>query len=42
MHTEILGLLTNEQRDQLKQMREEGQARRKERREKFGQPNDNE
>jgi periplasmic protein CpxP/Spy len=41
MHAEILALLTNEQRDQLKQMREEGEARRKERREKSGQPNDN-
>jgi len=40
MHTEILALLTNEQRDQLKQMREEGEARRKERREKRGQPDD--
>jgi Spy/CpxP family protein refolding chaperone len=41
MHAEILALLTNEQRDQLKQMREEGEARRKERREKRAQPNDN-
>ncbi|HEV7905609.1 MAG TPA: Spy/CpxP family protein refolding chaperone [Pyrinomonadaceae bacterium] len=41
MHAEILALLTNEQRDQLKRMREEGEARRKERREKPGQPNDN-
>lgn len=32
MHTEILALLTNEQRDQLKRMREEGHARRKARR----------
>jgi Spy/CpxP family protein refolding chaperone len=41
MRAEILALLTPEQRDQLKRMREEGEARRKERREKFGQPNDN-
>lgn len=41
MHAEILALLTIEQRDQLKRMREEGEARRKERREKLGQPNDN-
>lgn len=41
MHAEILALLTAEQRDQLKRMREEGEARRKERREKLGQPNDN-
>jgi len=41
MHAEILALLTPEQRDQLKRMREEGEARRKERREKFGQPDDN-
>ena len=41
MHAEILALLTNEQRDQLKRMREEGEARRKERRENRGQPNDN-
>jgi hypothetical protein len=32
MHAEILALLTTEQRDQLKRMREEGQARRKARR----------
>jgi len=41
MRVEILALLTTEQRDQLKRMREEGEARRKERREKFGQPDDN-
>jgi len=41
MRAEILALLTTEQRDQLKRMREEGEARRKERREKFGQPDDN-
>jgi Spy/CpxP family protein refolding chaperone len=41
MHAEILALLTPEQRDQLKRMREEGEARRKERREKLGQPNNN-
>jgi hypothetical protein len=41
MHAEILALLTTEQRDQLKRMREEGEARRKERRENRGQPNDN-
>ena len=40
MHTEILALLTTEQRDELKRMREEGEARRKERRGRFGQPND--
>lgn len=32
MHAEILALLTNEQRDQLKRMREEGRERRKARR----------
>jgi Spy/CpxP family protein refolding chaperone len=32
MHAEILALLTNEQRDQLKRMREEGRMRRKARR----------
>lgn len=41
MHAEILALLTPEQRDQLKRMREEGDARRKERRERLGQPDDN-
>lgn len=41
MRAEILALLTLEQRDQLKRMREESEARRKERREKLGQPDDN-
>jgi len=41
MRAEILALLTPEQRDQLKRRREEGEARRKERREKSGQPDDN-
>jgi periplasmic protein CpxP/Spy len=43
MHAEILALLTNEQRDQLKRMREEGHARRKARRdgEAPGTPDDN-
>lgn len=40
MHTEILALLTTEQRDQLKRMRDEGEARRKERRGKLDQPDD--
>ncbi|MDQ1592850.1 MAG: motif family protein [Pyrinomonadaceae bacterium] len=40
MHAELLALLTPEQRDQLKRMREEGEARRKQRREAFGTPND--
>ncbi|HEY0099571.1 MAG TPA: Spy/CpxP family protein refolding chaperone [Pyrinomonadaceae bacterium] len=40
MHAEILALLTAEQRDQLKQMREEGQERRKARREAYGTPDD--
>jgi Spy/CpxP family protein refolding chaperone len=40
MHTEILALLTNEQRDQLKRMREEGQARRRERRDARSTPDD--
>ncbi|MDQ1612197.1 MAG: motif family protein [Pyrinomonadaceae bacterium] len=40
MHAEFLALLTPEQRDQLKRMREEGEARRKQRREAFGTPND--
>lgn len=41
MHAEILALLTNEQRDQLKRMREEGQERRKARREALDTPDDN-
>jgi Spy/CpxP family protein refolding chaperone len=41
MHAEILAMLTTEQRDQLKQMREEGEIRRKARREGLGRPNDN-
>ena len=40
MHAEILALLTNEQRDQLKRMREEGQERRKARRQASGTPDD--
>jgi Spy/CpxP family protein refolding chaperone len=42
MHAELLAVLTPEQRDQLKRMREEGEARRKQRREAFGAPPDNE
>ncbi len=42
MHAELLALLTPEQRDQLKRMREEGEARRKERRESLDTPPDNE
>lgn len=42
MHAELLALLTPEQRDQLKRMREEGEARRKERRESRDTPPDNE
>jgi Spy/CpxP family protein refolding chaperone len=41
MHTEILALLTNEQRDQLKRMREEGRERRKARRDSDDTPDDN-
>ena len=40
MHAEFLALLTPEQRDQLKRMREEGEARRKQRREAYGKPDD--
>ena len=40
MHAEILALLTTEQRDQLKRMREEREARRKARRDGFGRPDD--
>ncbi|HEV2799975.1 MAG TPA: Spy/CpxP family protein refolding chaperone [Pyrinomonadaceae bacterium] len=40
MHTEILALLTPEQRDQLKRMREEMEARRKARREGFTTPDE--
>ena len=40
MHAEILAMLTGEQRDQLKRMREETEARRKQRREQRGQPDD--
>ncbi|HYO99719.1 MAG TPA: Spy/CpxP family protein refolding chaperone [Pyrinomonadaceae bacterium] len=42
LHAEILAILTPEQRDQLKRMREEGEARRKQRREAYGAPPDNE
>jgi len=42
MREELLDLLTPEQRDELKRMREEGQARRQQRREAFGTPPDNE
>jgi Spy/CpxP family protein refolding chaperone len=38
MHAELLAVLTPEQRDQLKRMREEGEARRKQRREASGRP----
>ncbi len=40
MHSEILALLTPEQRDQLKRMREEMEARRKARREARDMPNE--
>lgn len=40
MHAEILAMLTSEQRDQLKRAREEGEARRRARRESRGLPND--
>ena len=40
MHAELNALLTPEQREQLKKMREEGELRRKERREASGRPND--
>jgi len=40
MHAEFLALLTPEQRDQLKLMREEDEARRKQRREPYGKPDD--
>jgi Spy/CpxP family protein refolding chaperone len=40
MHAEILALLTNEQRDQLKRLREEGQMRRKARRDASDTPDD--
>ncbi|HLL17054.1 MAG TPA: Spy/CpxP family protein refolding chaperone [Pyrinomonadaceae bacterium] len=40
MHNEFLALLTPEQRDQLKRMREEGKERRRQRREADGRPND--
>lgn len=42
MRDELLALLTPEQRDELKRMREEGQARRRQRREAFGTLPDNE
>ena len=42
MQAELRAVLTNEQRDQLKRMREEGEARRKQRREGVGTPPDNE
>jgi len=41
MRAELSAILTPEQRDQLKRMREEGEARRKQRREAFGTPPDN-
>ena len=42
LHAEILAILTPEQRDQLKRMREEGEARRRQRREALDAPPDNE
>lgn len=42
LHAEILAILTPEQRDQLRRMREEGEARRKQRREALDTPPDNE
>lgn len=42
LHAEILGILTPEQRDQLRRMREEGEARRRQRREALDAPPDNE
>jgi Spy/CpxP family protein refolding chaperone len=42
MRAELLALLTPEQRDELNRMREEGRARRKQRREAFKTPPGNE
>lgn len=41
LHAEILGILTPEQRDQLRRMREEGEARRRQRRDALDAPPDN-
>ena len=40
MHAELLAVLTPQQRDQLKRMREEGEARRQRRLETFGTPDE--
>lgn len=40
MHAELVAVLTPEQRDQLKRMREEGEERRRQRREASGRPDD--
>ena len=40
MHAELLALLTPEQRDQLRRMREEGKERRRQRREADARPDD--